>query len=69
MAVTTYSSTSIRFRQKTATRWLVRGLGVLIIALVAWRVVTVGLAEGYPASFWLSQVINGLVLGGVYALV
>lgn len=48
---------------------MVRGLGVLIIALVAWRVVAVGLAEGYPASFWMSQVINGLVLGGVYALV
>ena len=43
-----------------------RGLGVLILALVAWRVVTVGLAEGYPATFWMSQLINGLVLGGVY---
>jgi len=69
VAVTTYSSTSVRFRQKTTTRWLVRGLGVLILALVAWRVVTVGLAEGYPATFWMSQLINGLVLGGVYALV
>ena len=28
-----------------------------------------GLAEGYPASFWISQALNGLVLGGVYALV
>ncbi len=28
-----------------------------------------GIAEGYPTSFWISQAINGLVLGGVYALV
>lgn len=43
--------------------------GVGVLALVVWRVATVGIAEGYPASFWVSQAINGLVLGGVYALV
>lgn len=43
--------------------------GAIIIALVVWRAVGVGLAEGYPASYWISQVLNGLVLGGVYALV
>ncbi len=50
----------------TALTW---GFGLLILALVIWRVVTVGIAEGYPASFWITQAINGLVLGGVYALV
>ena len=50
-------------------QWLVRGLGLLGIALLIWRVATVGLAENYPLSFWMSQAINGLVLGGVYALV
>lgn len=43
--------------------------GTLILLLVLWRIVTVGLVEGYPASFWITQAINGLVLGGVYALV
>lgn len=46
-----------------------RALGVLIVVLVAWRIITVGMAESYPPSFWISQAINGLVLGGVYALV
>ena len=43
--------------------------GIVVGLLVIWRVVTVGMAESYPASFWISQGINGLVLGGVYALV
>ncbi len=54
---------------RSVLRQLTRVLGAAIILLVIWRVTTVGLAEGYPASFWISQALNGLVLGGVYALV
>lgn len=54
---------------QTAQKYLIRALGAAIFLLVAWRVITVGLAEGYPTSFWISQALNGLVLGGVYALV
>ncbi len=50
-------------------RWLVRGVGLALIALVLWRAIVVGTAENYPLSFWAAQLINGLVLGGVYALV
>lgn len=50
----------------TLLKW---GMGILLLALIGWRVITVGIAEGYPASFWISQALNGLVLGGVYALV
>lgn len=69
MTVTTYSSTPLPRRRKSAAHWVLRALGVLILVLVIWRVYTVGMAENYPASFWISQALNGLVLGGVYALV
>ncbi len=55
-----------KVRSPSVFKW---GLGILILALIGWRVATVGIAEGYPASFWISQALNGLVLGGVYALV
>ena len=61
--------TLVRPQQASAVRWLVRVLGVVVLLLLAWRVAVVGLAEGYPASFWISQTLNGLVLGGVYALI
>ena len=54
---------------RAAVKHFTRALGAAIVVLVVWRVTTVGLAEGYPASFWISQALNGLVLGGVYALV
>ena len=60
------SAASRRVRTPSLIKW---GLGVVILALLSWRVITVGVAEGYPASFWASQALNGLVLGGVYALV
>ena len=56
-------------RRRDNSRYLIWLMGAVILVLVAWRVWTVGIAEGYPASFWATQVINGLVLGGVYALV
>lgn len=68
------TSTSASF-DRTASRGISTpslikwALGILILALIGWRAVTVGIAEGYPASFWVTQALNGLVLGGVYALV
>ncbi len=69
MTATTHSSTPLPPRRKSATHWVLRAVGVLILVLVVWRIYTVGMAENYPASFWISQALNGLVLGGVYALV
>ncbi len=46
-----------------------RMLGMLLIAAVIVRAISVSATENYPLSFWASQVANGLVLGGVYALV
>ena len=60
---------ALRIDGQAAVKQATRAFGVAILALVIWRVITVGLAEGYPTSFWISQTLNGLVLGGVYALV
>jgi len=69
--MTTKSATRGRGRanKSMASTWGLRLLGIAIISLIVWRVITVGMAEQYPTSFWISQIINGLVLGGVYALV
>ena len=65
----TEAAQSFQLDGHTVQRYATRAFGIAIILLVFWRVLTVGLAEGYPASFWISQALNGLVLGGVYALV
>ncbi|MCS7056492.1 MAG: branched-chain amino acid ABC transporter permease [Thermoflexales bacterium] len=56
-------------RRARPMRWITRGIGILIVAIVLARAITVSIAEGYPLTFWASQLVNGLVLGGVYALV
>jgi len=56
-------------KRQSSSTWGLRILGIVILALIIWRVVTVGMEEQYPLSFWISQLLNGLVLGGVYALV
>ncbi|PJF48643.1 MAG: branched-chain amino acid ABC transporter permease [Candidatus Thermofonsia Clade 3 bacterium] len=61
-------ATSLQRRAQT-TRWIARAIALLICALVVARAITVSLAESYPLTFWASQLVNGLVLGGVYALV
>lgn len=55
--------------RQAVAKYVSRAFGLAVLSLVIWRVISVGLAEGYPASFWISQALNGLVLGGVYALV
>ena len=69
MANSPLTAPAARLNGQTAQKVLIRAFGAAILLLVFWRVITVGLAEGYPISFWISQALNGLVLGGVYALV
>jgi branched-chain amino acid transport system permease protein len=55
----------------SSTRLLINYAGVVLLTLFAYRVDSVIMAapEKYPISFWGLQLVNGLVLGGVYALV
>lgn len=50
-------------------RIILTTFGIIIGALLLWRVVTVLSTTSYPTAFWGFQIINGLILGGVYALV
>lgn len=45
------------------------GFGIAILLLLGWRIYTVLTVEQYPIQFWGIQLINGLVLGSVYALI
>jgi len=55
----------------SSTRIVINYLGVVLFLAAAYRVGTVVEAapERYPITLWGLQLINGLVLGGVYALV
>lgn len=46
-----------------------RLFGTLLLILLSWRVVHVLSQESYNLQYWVFQLINGLVVGGVYALV
>jgi len=50
-------------------RVLLYVFGALMLAVIAWRIVTVANQQAYPFNYWAFQIINGLVLGGVYALI
>ncbi len=55
----------------SSTRLLINYAGVVILALMAYRVANVVEAEPekYPITLWGLQLVNGLVLGGMYALI
>lgn len=44
-------------------------LGIIFILLLIYRIYTVAAEQSYPATYWYFQLINGLILGGVYALI
>ena len=48
---------------------LIIALGILIAGLITWRIVFVARQTPFPPQYWAFQIINGLVLGGVYALI
>ncbi len=53
----------------SSTRLFINYLGVVILLVAANRVTGVVRAHEYNVSLWGLQLVNGLVLGGVYALV
>ncbi|MBN2045782.1 MAG: branched-chain amino acid ABC transporter permease [Anaerolineales bacterium] len=60
--------TSERFSQLFG-KYIYIAVGIIIVILLIGRIIFVARQESYPLSYWTFQVINGLVLGGVYALV
>ncbi len=56
-------------RQRTLSRILIYSFGIIITSLLIWRIVVVAEQTSYTSQYWVSQTINGLLLGGVYALV
>lgn len=50
-------------------RILLYVVGVVILVLLLWRIYVVAVDRAYPIQYWAFQVINGLVLGGVYSLI
>ncbi|MDK1029535.1 MAG: branched-chain amino acid ABC transporter permease [Anaerolineae bacterium] len=47
----------------------ITSLGIFIVVLLIWRIVSVAQQDSYPIQYWAFQLINGLTLGGVYALI
>jgi branched-chain amino acid transport system permease protein len=47
----------------------IRAVGVIIILFIFWRIIYVAGQTSYTPQYWTSQLFNGLVLGGVYALI
>lgn len=53
----------------SSLRLIINYAGVVILLLAANRITSVVKTEEYPFTLWGLQFVNGLVLGGVYALV
>ncbi len=60
-----FLSRTVSFLQQN----FIRAVGVIIILFIIWRVIYVAGQTSYTPQYWVSQLFNGLVLGGVYALI
>lgn len=48
---------------------VIRAFGLLIVALIIWRIIVVAGERSFPLQYWALQLTNGLILGGVYSMV
>ncbi len=55
--------------RKTQSRILIITFGIVISILLVWRILAVAEQTSYTPQYWVFQIINGLILGGVYALI
>ena len=55
--------------RRTQSRILITAFGILVSILLIWRILVVAQETAYTPQYWAFQIINGLILGGVYALV
>jgi branched-chain amino acid transport system permease protein len=56
-------------RRMNQSRIMIISLGIVITILLIWRIAVVARQTSFTTQYWGFQIINGLVLGGVYALV
>ena len=47
----------------------IRTFGIIVVILLIWRIIYVAGQTNYTLQYWVSQLSNGLILGGVYALI
>jgi branched-chain amino acid transport system permease protein len=47
----------------------IRTFGIIVVILLIWRIIYVSGQTNYTLQYWVSQLSNGLILGGVYALI
>jgi len=62
-------NTRTSFNKAKQRQYLLYAFGLLVAILLLWRITTVLTEKDYNIQYWAFQMINGLVLGGVYALV
>jgi branched-chain amino acid transport system permease protein len=62
-------SKMLRWLRTDPTGFALRAGGAMLLLLLLVRVAHVMSVKAYPLSFWQQQIANGLVVGGVYALV
>jgi branched-chain amino acid transport system permease protein len=58
-----------RISRSNQSRILRLILAIALIGPIIWRILAVASETSYPIQYWSFQVINGLVLGGVYSLI
>jgi branched-chain amino acid transport system permease protein len=58
-----------RLSRSNQNRIFRAALAIVLIGPIVWRILAVANQTSYPIQYWSFQVINGLVLGGVYALI
>lgn len=59
----------LNIRQFNQSRIVIPLFGVVVGVLLIWRIITVAGNTSYDLQFWIRQIINGLILGGVYSMV
>ena len=61
--------TLFRLNRSNQSRIFRAILAIVLIGPIIWRIIAVAGETSYPIQYWSFQVINGLVLGGVYSLI
>lgn len=56
-------------RRDWASQAVLYLIGILAVSLIAWRLYGVLASGKVPPTLWGFQIINGVILGGVYALI